>query len=144
MNNTDVSEFIRSFIGIKLSDRENPMEEFQSNYFKKVRLRMIYGSTAFPLQIWKKQITFTTRRARKPRLATIGTIMVQQRTAVIIPSKMVTTVNFSACLTWNAAYGELFAASSAITIPIAPIRYTSIEMTLLSEMSFAVNSAVWS
>ena len=71
------------------------------DYLRKPRLRIIAGSLALPEQIWKKQITLRTRNIQLITPYATGTIIVQKRSATHISMRMLTTVNLSACLTWN-------------------------------------------
>ena len=71
-------------------------------YFKKPRLRIIAGSFALPLQIWKKQIILITQRTIKKIPPAIGTISVKKSTADTIPTSTSTARNYSPCLKWNA------------------------------------------
>ena len=115
---------------------------FLYHYLRNPNERTIGGSLAFPLHTEKKQMILTIKRIKKQIPAAIGTIMVQKRKAVIIASKVSNTTIFKDCLKWNEAYGESWLASKATIIPIVPSRYGNIAITLLSEISFALNSCV--
>ena len=84
-----------------------------NTYFKKLKLLTTYGSFALPLQIEKNAMILHTNNTIPKIPAAIGTINVQIRSSVIIPVSTSSTVNFSACLTWNDRYGESLLASSA-------------------------------
>lgn len=84
------------------------------DYLRKPRLRIIAGSLALPEQIWKKQITLRTRNIQLITPYATGTIIVQKRSATHISMRMLTTVNLSACLTWNMVKGDLRLAKSAM------------------------------
>lgn len=80
------------------------------------------GSLALPEQIWKKQITLRTRNIQLITPYATGTIIVQKRSATHISMRMLTTVNLSACLTWNMVKGDLRLAKSAMIMPTVPRR----------------------
>ena len=70
-------------------------------YLRKLRLRTMAGSTALPLQIWKKLMILMTNSAAIRTIAAIGTMIVQHRTAAAIQVSIEVTLSLTACLMWN-------------------------------------------